>query len=31
MSERVPASQVEGLVGARRHPTWHVERAEVKP
>ena len=28
MSERVPASQIEGLVGAHRHPTEHIVRGD---
>ena len=28
MSERVPASQIEGLVRAHRHPTEHIIRGD---
>ena len=28
MSERVPASQIEGLVGAHRHRTEHIIRGD---
>lgn len=27
MTDLVPAEQIEQIVGARRHPTWHLARA----